>query len=226
MGDNGDSDRIYFLGLQNHCRPWLQPWNSKALAPWKKSYDKPRQHIKKQRHHFAQKRPSSQSNDFSNSQVWVWELNHKEGWVPKNWCFWNLVLKTLDSPMVCKEIKPVNPKGNQSWIFVGRTDAEAPIRWPPDIKNWLTRKDPDDGKNWRQEKKGKTEDEMIGWHHQLNGHEFEQAQGVGDEQWSWDAAVPGVAKSRTRLSNWTELTQRRVAVDITTTPMMLIIKKK
>ena len=114
----------------------------------------------------------------------MWELDHIESWVPKNWCFWTVVLeKTLESPLDCKEIKPVNPKRNQSWMFIGRTDveAEAPILWPPDVKNWLIRKDPDVGKDWRQEKRT-AEDEMVGWHHQLNGHEFEQAPGVGDRQ--------------------------------------------
>ena len=103
------------------------------------------------------------------------ELDHKEYWALKNWCFWTAVLeKTLESPMDCKEIQSVHPKGNQSWIFIGRTDAEAetPIFWPPDVKNWLIGKDPDAGKDWRQEQKGTTEDEMVGWHHQLNGHEF------------------------------------------------------
>ena len=128
------------------------------------------------RHYFANKGLSSQSYNFSSSQVWMWELDHKESWVLKNWCFWTVVLeKTLKSPLDCKEIKPVYPKGNQSWIFTGRTDAEAetPIFWPPDVKNWLIRKDPDAGKDWRQEEKGTTEDEMVGWHHRLNGHEFE-----------------------------------------------------
>ena len=98
------------------------------LVPWKESYDKPRQHIEKQRHHFANKGPSSQSYGFSSSHVWRWELDHKEGWVPKNWCFWTMVLeKTLESSLDCMEIKPVNPKGNQPWIFIGRTDAEAPV---------------------------------------------------------------------------------------------------
>ena len=108
------------------------------LAAWKKSYDKPRQHIKNQRHYFADKRLYSQSYGFSSSHVGMWELDHKEGWSPKNWYFWTVVLeKTLESPLDCKEIKPVNPKGNQSWIFIGRTDAEAeiPILWPPDVKN-------------------------------------------------------------------------------------------
>ena len=105
----------------------------------------------------------------------MWELDHKEGCVPKNWCFWTVVLeKTLKSPLDCKEIKPVNPKGNQSWMFIGGTDVEAktPILWPPDAKNWLIGKDTDAGKDWRWEEKGTTEEEMVGWHHQLNGHEF------------------------------------------------------
>ena len=112
---------------------------------------------------------------FSSSHVWMWELDHKEIWVPKNWCFWTAVLeKTLESPLDYKEIKPVNPKGNESWIFIGRTDAEAetPILWPPDAKNWLIWKDPDAGKDWRWEEKGMTEDEMVGWHQQLDGHGF------------------------------------------------------
>ena len=112
---------------------------------------------------------------FSSSHVWMWELGYKESWVLKNWCFWTVVLKkTLQSPLGCKEIQPVHPKGGQSWVFIGRTDAEAKTRifWPSDAKNWLIGKDPDAGKDWRQEKKGVTEDEMIGWHHWLNGHEF------------------------------------------------------
>ena len=115
-------------------------------------------------------------NGFSSSHVWMWELDHKEGWVLKNWCFWTVVLgKTLQRLLDCKEIKSVNPKGNQSWIFIGRTDAEAetPIHGPPDSKSWLIWKDPDVGKDWMQEEKGMTEDEMVGWHHLLNGHEFE-----------------------------------------------------
>ena len=125
-GNNGNSDIIYFLGLQNHYRWWLQPWNQKTLAPWKKSYDQTRQHIKKQRYYFANEGPSSQSYVLSSSHVWMWELDHKESWAPKNWCFWTMVLeKTLESPLDCKEIQPVNPKGDQSWIFIGRTDAEA-----------------------------------------------------------------------------------------------------
>ena len=160
-GNNGNSDRLYFLGLQNHFRWWLQPWNWKTLAPWKKSYDQPRQHIKKQRHYFANKGPYSPSYGFSSGHVWMWELDYKESWVPKNWCFWTVVLeKTLESPLDCKEIQLVNSKGNQSWIFIGRTDvdAETPILWPPDAKSWLIWKDPDAGKDWRWKEKGATED--------------------------------------------------------------------
>ena len=180
-----NSDRLYFGGLQNHCRWWQQPWNEKMFAPWKESYDQPIQYIKKQRHYFADKSLSSQSYGFSSSHVWMWELDHKESWTLKNRCFWTGVLeKTLESPLDWKEIKPVNPKGNQFWIFIGKTDVETetPILWPPDVKNGLTGKDPDAGKDWRQEEKGMTEDEIVGWHHWLNGHELEQAPGIGDEQ--------------------------------------------
>ena len=122
------------------------------------------------------KSPSNQGYGFSSSHVWMWELDYKESWAPKNWYFWTVVLeKTLESPLDCKEIKAVNPKGNQSWTFTGRTDAEAetPILWPPGGKNWLIGKDPDAGKDWRQEEKGMTEYETVGWHHWLDGHEFE-----------------------------------------------------
>ena len=146
------------------------------LAPWKKSYDQPREHIKKQRHYFANKGSSSQSYGFSSDHVRMSELDDKESWALRNWYFRTVVLeKTLESPLDCKEIQPIHPKGDQSWVFIGRTDAKAetPIFWPPDTKNWFTGKDPDAGKDWRQEEKGMTEDEIVGWHHQLNGHEFE-----------------------------------------------------
>ena len=147
----------------------------KTFTPWKKSYDQPWQHSKKRRHYFVDKGPSIQGYDLSSSQVWMWELDYKESWVSKNWCFWTVVLeKTLESPLDCKEIHPVHPKGDQSWLFIGRTDVEAetPILWPPDGKSWLIWKDPDARKDWRQEEKETTEDEMAGWHHRLNGHEF------------------------------------------------------
>ena len=150
-----------------------------------KSYDKPRQHIKKQWHHFADKGLYGQSYGFSSSHVQIWELDHKEGWAPKNWYFQNMLLeKTPESHLDSKEVKQVDLKGNHPWIFTGRTDAEAeaPILWPPDAKSWLIRKDLDAGKDWRQEETGMTEDEMAGWHHQLEGHEFEWTLRVGDGQ--------------------------------------------
>ena len=146
------------------------------LAPWNKAMTN-LDTIKKDKHHFANKGPSSQNYGFSSSHVWIWELDHKESWTLKNWCFWTVVLeKTLESPLDCKEIKLVNPNGNQSWIFIGRTDAEAEtlILWQPDAESRLIGKDLDAGKDWGQEEKGEIEDEMFGWHHRLNGHEFEQ----------------------------------------------------
>ena len=148
-----------------------------------KSYDQLKQHIKKQRHHFINKSLSSQSYSFSSSHVQMWELHYKESWALKIWWFWTVVLeKALEISLDCKEIQPVNPKGNQSWVFIGRTDAEAetPILWPPDVKNWLIGKYTDTGKDWRWEEKGMTEDEMVGWQHRLNRHEFEQALGIGN----------------------------------------------
>ena len=181
------------------------------LTPWKESYDQPRQHIKKQRHYFANKSPSSQSYGFSSGHVWTWELDCEESWALKNWCFWTVVLeKTLESPLDFKEIQPVHPKGDQSWVFTGRTDveAESPILWPPDAKSWLIGKDPDAGKDWGQEEKGTTEDEMAGWRHRLNGHEFGWTPEVRDGQGglvrcgSWGRKE----SDTTELLNWTELT--------------------
>ena len=175
-----------------------------TLAPWKKSYDKPRQHIQKQRHYFANKGLSSQSYGFSRSHVWMWDLDYKESWMPKKWCFWTVVVeKTLESPLDCMEIKPFNPKGNQAWIFIGRTDAEAPILWPSDAKSWLTGKYCDAGKDWRQEK-GTTEDEVAGWHHGYSVNmSLSKLQKMKDRE-AWHAAVHGVAKNRTQLSDWTK----------------------
>ena len=163
------------------------------LAPWKKSYNQPRQCIKKQRHDFADKGCPVKGMAFSAVNVWMWELDHKENWAPKNWCIQTVVLeKTLESTLDCKEIKPVNPKGNQSWIFIGGTDAEveAPIIWPPDSKIWLPGKDPDAEKDWRQEEKGITEDEMVGWHHQLDGNKFEQTSADSGRQGSLVCCSP------------------------------------
>ena len=138
----------------------------------------------------------------------MWELDYKENWAPKNWCFWTVVLeKTLESPLDCKKNQPVHSKGNQSWIFIGRTDAEAetPILWPPDAKNWLIWKNPAAGKLWGLEEKGMTEDEMVGWHHQLNGHGFRWTPGGGDGQGGLACCSYGLAKNQTRLTtelNW------------------------
>ena len=168
-----------------------------------KSYDKTREHIKKKRHRFADRGLSCQSSGFSSSYVQIWELDLEEGWVLKNWCFWTVVLdKTLESPLNFKEIRPVSPKGNQSWIFIGRTDAEAPILWPPDVKRWL----PDVGKDWGQEEKGPIEDEMVGWYHQLSRHEFEQTHEILKDKEAWHATVHGVTKCWTQLSDLTATT--------------------
>ena len=180
----------------------------KVLAPWKKSYDQLEQHIIKQRHHFDNKGPSSQNCGFSSSHVWVWELDYKESWAPKNWCFWTLVLEnTLESHLDFKEVQPVHPKGNQSWIFIGKTyaEAETPILWPPDAKNWLIGKVLDAGKGWRQEEKGTTEDKLIGWHHRFSGW-------VWANSWIWWwTGRPGMLQSIGSHRVWhdwvTELTE-------------------
>ena len=174
----------------------------KTLAPWKKSYDQPRQHIKKQRHFFANKGPSNQSYGFSSRHVWVWELYYKESWALKNWYFWTVVLeKTPESLLDCKEIQAVHPKGNQPWIFIGRTDVEVytPLLWPPDVKNWVIEKTLMLGKI-----EGRRRDEMVGWHHWLNGHEFKQTLGDVDGQGSLACSSPwGCKESNTteRLNN-------------------------
>ena len=179
-------------------------------TPWKESYDQPRQHIQKQRHYFANKGLSSQGYGFSCGHVWMWELDCEESWVLKNWCFWTMVLeKTLDSPLDSKEIQLVHSEGDQPWDYLGRNDAKAetPILWPPHAKSWLIGKDSDAGRDWGQEEKGTTEDEMAGWHHRLDGRESEWTPGVGDGQgglaccYSWGHKE----SDTTERLNWTEL---------------------
>ena len=195
MGKQWKQWQTLFWGAPKSLQMVTAVMKVKDAAPWKKSYDQSRQHIKKLRHYFANKGPSSQSYGFSSSHVWMWELDYKESWSPKNWCFWTVVLeKTLESLLDCKEIQLVHLKRKQSWIFIGKTDAEAEtaILWPPDIKNWLLRKDP----GWTFH--GITDSTDI---------EFEQAPGVGEGQGSMACCGPLGHKESdmTEQLNWTEL---------------------
>ena len=151
MGKQWKQWLTLFFGAPKSLQMVIAAMKLKDTSPWKESYNQPKQHIKKQRHYFANKGPSSQGYGFSSVHVWMWELKYTESWAQKNWCFWTVVLeKTLESPLDCKEIQPVHPKGDRSWVFIGRTDVEAetPILWPPHAKSWLIWKDPDSGKDW------------------------------------------------------------------------------
>ena len=182
-GKSGSSDRFFFSWAPKSLQ--TSTMKLKDVFSLDKSYDQPSQHIKKQRHQFADRGPYTQSYGLSSSHVWMWELDHKEEVMPKNWCFCTVVLeKTLESLLDSKEIKPVHPKGDQSWIFIGRTDAEAeaPILWPPDVKNWLTGKTLMLGKVEGKRREGLQRMSWLDSNHQLNGHESEQTQGDREGQ--------------------------------------------
>ena len=170
-----NSDRLYFLGLQSHCGWWHHHKIKRRLLLGRKAVMNLNSILKNRDITFVNKCPSSQGYVFSSGHVWMWELDCEESWVPKNWCFWTVVLKkTLESPLDCKKTQPIHPKGDQFWVFFGRTDVEAetPILWPPEAKGWLIWQDPDTENDWRHEEKGTIGDEMVRWHQRLNGHEF------------------------------------------------------
>ena len=205
MENSGNRDRFYFGVLQNHCRWWLQSWNSKTLTPWKKVMTNLDSLLKSRDITLPTKVRLCQSYGFSSSYVWMWELDYKESWALKNRCFWTVVLKeTLESPLDCKELQPVDPKGNQSWIFIGRTDveAEAPMLWPPDANSWFIWKDSDG----RLKAGGEGDDRgWVIWVASLTQWTWEW---VNSGSWCWTGRPGmlqsiGVAKSQTRLSDWT-----------------------
>ena len=208
-GNSENSVRLYFGGLKNHCRWWLQPWIKRHLLLGRKVMTNLDSILKSRDITLPTKVRLVKAMIFP-SRVWMWELDCEESWAQKSWCFWTVVLeKTLDSPLDCKEIQPVHPKGDQSWVFFGRTDAEAetPILWPPHMKSWLIGKDSDAGRDWGQEEKWTTEDEMAGWHHWLYGRESEWTPGVGDGQGGLACCDSWGRKESdtTEQLNWTEV---------------------
>ena len=224
MGKQCKQWQTFFPGLQNHCRWCLQPWHWKTLALWKKdtcsleeSYDQPRQHIKKQRHYSNDRGPSSQGYGFSSSHVWMWELDHKEGWLPKNWCFWTVVLeKALESSLDCKEIKPVNPikvlkeispeYSLEGLMLKMKLHYLGHLMWRTDSLEKTLMLGKIEG---RRRREGMTEDEVVGLHHWLQEHEFEQAPGVDGGQGSLVCCSPWGCKEldKTEWLNWTKLNE-------------------
>ena len=208
--NSGNSVRLYFGGLQNHCGWWLQPWNEKMLTPWKKSMTNLDSILKSRDITLPTKVHLVKAMVFPVVTYGYESWTVKKAERRRTVVFWTVVLeKTLASPLDCKKVQPVHPKGDQSWVFIGRKDAKAetPVLWPPHAKSWLIGKDPDARRNWGQEEKGMTEDEMAGWHHQLNGHEFEWTSGVGDGQGGLAYCDSWGRKEldTTERLNWTEL---------------------
>ena len=208
-GNSGNTGWLYFLGSEITADGDCSHETKRCLLLGRKVMTN-LDSIFKSRDYFANKSPSSQGYGFSSDHVWMWELDCEESWALKNWCFWTVVLeKTPESPLDCKEIQPVHSEGDQPWVFFGRNDAKAetPILWPPHAKSWLIGKDSDAGRDWRQEEKGTTEDEMAGWHHSLDGRESEWTLGVGDEQGGLACCNSWCCKESdmTEWLNWTVL---------------------